>query len=326
MNNSLKRFIFLCAFLVCSNITNAGTDQWNEITFADPTIIVENCKYYMTGTRSPSSEGFGILESSDLEHWTTPDGSPVQFILSKGAGSYGSRGFWAPQYFKAGGIYYFTYTANEQTCLASSESLFGPFTQKVIKPIDNSEKNIDSFLFKDEDGKVYLYHVRFNRGNHLWVAEFDLEKGEIIPETLRHTLSCTEEWEMTPNFKSDPIMEGPTVIKMDGTYYLFYSCNHFMNIDYAVGYATSDSPYGPWKKHQGNPIIHRSITGENGSGHGDLFKGYDGRFYYVYHIHESDSTVTPRKTRIVPLMFQKGKDGIFKITAVKDEIIVPKWR
>ena len=65
-------------------------------------------------------------------------------------------------------------------------------------------------------------------------------------------------------------MEGPTVVKLDDLYYLFYSANHFKNIDYAVGYATSTSPYGPWKKHANNPIIHRSIVHENGSGHGDI--------------------------------------------------------
>lgn len=80
----------------------------------------------------------------------------------------------------------------------------------------------------------------------------------------------------TPTYKSAPVMEGPTVMKWDGVYYLFYSANHFMNIDYSVGYATASSPFGPWKKHPNSPIIHRSLVGENGSGHGDVFKGLDG--------------------------------------------------
>ena len=144
--------------------------------------------------------------------------------------------------------YYFTYTANEQTVIASSKSVFGPFRQKEVKPIDASAKNIDSFLFKDDDGKYYLYHVRFNKGNYLWVAEFDIKKGSIKPETLKQCMDCTEPWEKTPNYKSAPVMEGPTVMKWDGVYYLFYSANHFMNIDYSVGYATASSPFGPWKK------------------------------------------------------------------------------
>ena len=64
------------------------------------------------------------------------------------------KGFWAPQYFKDKRTYYFTYTANEQTVIASSKSVFGPFRQKEVKPIDASAKNIDSFLFKDDDGNT----------------------------------------------------------------------------------------------------------------------------------------------------------------------------
>ncbi len=204
--------------------------------------------------------------------------------------------------------------------------MFGPFRQKEVKPIDASAKNIDSFLFKDDDGKYYLYHVRFNKGNYLWVAEFDIKKGSIKPETLKQCMDCTEPWEKTPNYKSAPVMEGPTVMKWDGVYYLFYSANHFMNIDYSVGYATASSPFGPWKKHPNSPIIHRSLVGENGSGHGDVFKGLDGKYYYVYHVHRSDSTVSPRKTRIVPLILKKGNDGIYNITVDKEHVIKPMWK
>ena len=108
--------------------------------------------------------------------------------------------------------------------------------------------------------------------------------------------------------------------------YLFYSANHFMNIDYSVGYATASSPFGPWKKHPNSPIIHRSLVGENGSGHGDVFKGLDGKYYYVYHVHRSDSTVSPRKTRIVPLILKKGNDGIYNITVDKEHVIKPMWK
>ena len=63
--------------------------------------------------------------------------------------------------------------------MASADSWKGPFRQTDIKPIDRSQKNIDPFLFRDDDGKHYLYHVRFGNGNFIWVAEFNLAKGEI---------------------------------------------------------------------------------------------------------------------------------------------------
>ena len=293
----------------------------NEIYLADPTVFVENGKYYMTGTNGTNTQGFVMLESTDLENWTPCNDGKM--ILEKGKSTFGDKGFWAPQVYKEGNAYYFAYTANEQTVLAKSDKLTGPYTQSKIEPIDSSEKNIDPFIFKD-NGKYYLYHVRFDRGNFLWVAEFDLKSGKINPATLKRCFKNTDYWEKTKNYVSDPIMEGPTVIKLGKKYYMLYSANHFENIDYAVGYAVADSPMGPWTKSKNNPIIHRSIVGENGSGHGDIFFGLDGKPYYVYHVHYSNDKVTPRRTRIVPLIFKENKaTGIYDISVDKSRIIVP---
>ena len=313
----MKKILFLFLTLFSA----IGYSQDNEIFFADPTVFVENGKYYMTGTRNIEPLGFTMLESTDLKNWKEIETKDSNLILKGGSKTFGTINFWAPQIFKENGKYCITYTANEQTVLASSDKIYGPYLQKEVSAIDNSEKNIDSFLFKDEDGKYYLYHVRFKKGNYIWVAEFDINKGKIIEGTLKKCFDCTQDWEDTPNYKSNPVMEGPTVFKKDGLYYMIYSANHFRNIDYAVGYAVAPSPKGPWKKYEGNPIIHRSIVGENGSGHGDLFKGLDGQYYYVFHVHNSKTEVTRRRTRIVPLNFKfdKSKD-IYIISAGKNVI------
>jgi beta-xylosidase len=299
----------------------------HEIFFADVTIYIENGKYYLTGSKGNSEPlGFAVLESKDLKTWKVPAASKdsLGMILTKGDHTFGTKGFWAPQIFKESGTYYLTYTANEQTVLAQSKSLLGPYKQKEIAPIDGSEKNIDSYIFKDDDGKYYLYSVRFNNGNYLWVAEFDLKSGKIKPETLTKCFDQTQPWEATPNYKSAPVMEGPTVIKLKNKYYLFYSANHFMNVDYSVGYAVSDSPYGSWVKYKNNPIIHRSTVGENGSGHGDLFEGLDGQLYYTYHVHFDEKQVSPRTTRIVPVIKKwNPKTDSYNFSVKGDEVIVP---
>lgn len=308
----MKNKAFYCVLLVSGLLalnTQLVAQEKQELFLADPTIYVENGKYYLTGTGGSgkgASAGFAVLESTDLKTWTVPTGAQgsMHMILSKGEQAFGTEGFWAPQLLKENGTYYLTYTANEQTVLTQSTALLGPYQQADVAPIDGSEKNIDSYIFKDDDGRHYLYHVRFSDGNYLWVAEFDLENGKIKPETLRKCFEQTEPWEATPAYASAPIMEGPTVIKLRDKYYLFYSANHYMNIDYAVGYAVADSPYGPWIKQSDSPIIHRSIVGENGSGHGDLFEGLDGQLYYVYHVHFDQQQVTPRRTRIVPIIRQ----------------------
>ncbi len=315
-------------FIILVSAMNLAAQEGQEIFFADVTIYVEGGKYYLTGTKGSRGgpSGFAVLESKDLKTWTVPGESndSLGMILTRGDHTYGTKGFWAPQIFKAGETYYLTYTADEQTVLAQSDSLLGPYRQQEIAPIDGSAKNIDSYIFKDDNGKYYLYSVRFNKGNYLWVAEFDLGNGKIRPGTLTKCFDQTEPWEATPNYESAPIMEGPTVIKLKGKYYLFYSANHFMNIDYSVGYAVSDSPYGPWIKQKDSPIIHRSIVGENGTGHGDIFEGLDGQLYYVYHVHFSQNQVSPRRTRIVPLIkMWDSENNLYKFSVNGNEIIVP---
>ena len=289
-----------------------------QIAFADPTIVRQGANYYLTGTINTIPQGFSMLVSKDLKNWTST--GP---LLTEGPQVYGDKGFWAPQLYLNGKTWQLAYTANEQVAVAESPSLTGPFTQKQVKPVDASEKNIDPFIFTDDDGKTYLYHVRFNNGNYLWVAAYDKNTMSIDPSTLKQCLGNTEAWEYTPDYPAAPIMEGPTVIKHKGKYYLFYSANHFMSRDYAVGYAVADSPMGPWHKPANNRIIHRSIVGENGSGHGDVFADKKGNLFYVYHVHNSNHAVSPRLTRIVPLHFIPSNDGFDHVIVKKEEVIVP---
>ena len=316
---------FTASFLLSCCTENNAEAAGEEITFADPTIFVENGKYYLTGTCGTNTIGFKLLESTDLANWTACNADSTHFILKKGDNSFGEWGFWAPQIYRHGDKYLLFYTANEQVAVAKSDSITGHYTQSTIRPIDGSEKNIDPFLFKDDDGSYYLYHVRFDNGNYLWSARYDIETDSIDHSSLVRCFGLTDAWEKTDDGRWSPVMEGPTVMKLDGTYYLFYSANHFLNQDYAVGYATSPSPQGPWTKYAGNPIIHKSRVGEPGSGHGDIFKGLDGKPYYVYHVHNNDSAVAPRLTRIVPLtMTRNDSTGIYDIAPDTDHIIVPR--
>lgn len=308
----------------CAVSASAAADSLPacEILYADPTVFTYGDRYYLSGTRNSDPAGFVLLQSDDLLNWSAAE--PDSVILRRGAGSFGDKGFWAPQLLKDDHDFVLTYTANEQTVVARADSLTGPFSQTVVEPVDGSEKNIDSYLFRDDDGKWYLYHVRFDHGNFLWVAEFDPSAGHILPETLTPLFRNDQAWESTPAYESDPVMEGPTVVKLDGKYYLFYSANHFQSPDYAVGYAVADSPMGPWVKNPANPIIHRNIVGENGAGHGDFFVDHDGNCRYVYHVHNSGSEVSPRRTRIITLKLRKDTDtGVYNITADPSTIIRP---
>ena len=277
--------------------------SFGQIHLADPTVFCDNGTYYLYGTSPVSDNGFWVYTSTDLQHWSGPAGAVDGYALR--GNTYGTQGFWAPQVFKKDGRYAMAYTANEQIAIAWADSPLGPFVQDEPEMIPAKTKEIDPFVFHDDDGKTYMYHVRLIGGNRIYVAEMNDDLRSMKEETARECIAVNDKgWENTAEGKWG-VSEGPTVVKLDGTYYMFYSCNDFRSIDYAMGYATAKSPLGPWKKHK-KPIVSRHLTGENGTGHGDLFRDGDGRWMYVLHTHNSSSKVSPRRTAMVELV-KKGK-------------------
>ncbi len=304
MKAYLILFILFCGFHTASVAQSAGSNltKSDTILLADPTIFTDKKMYYLYGTGS--NNGFLVYRSPDLKTWEGPVGEKSGHALLKGD-SYGSKGFWAPQVFRHKQKYYMAYTADEHIAIAESNSPLGPFVQKEFKILGGQGKQIDPFIFMD-NGNIYLYHVRLNSGNRIYVVQMKDDLSDIVEGTAVECISAVQPWENTAN-ANWPVAEGPTVIKHKKLYYLFYSANDFRNINYAMGYATSASPLGPWKKYEHNPIISRHNININGTGHGDFFQGMDGDLRYVFHTHYSSSRVSPRATVLVKSKFVKEK-------------------
>jgi beta-xylosidase len=276
----------------------------SQLYLADPTIFVDGGTYYLYGTSPHSDTGFWVYTSTDLKNWNGPAGKVDGYALC--GGTFGTAGFWAPQVFKHDGRYYMAYTANEQIAVATADSPLGPFRQDKPAMIPAQTKEIDPFVFFDTDGKAYLYHVRLQKGNRIFVSELNGDLLSVKEETTRECITAIPgSWEDTVRAPWT-VTEGPTVTKIGSTYYLFYSCNDFRNINYAVGYATAKSPLGPWKK-QKKPLISRDLLGENGTGHGDLFRNAQGQWQYVFHTHHSNSEVGARRTALITLKMQGNR-------------------
>ena len=302
----------LCLFCTKLSAQTEKVDS-NQIYLADPAIFYYRHTYYLYGTGAP--DGFPVYSSTDLKHWSRHKETNGGYALKKGD-AFGSGQFWAPQVFSSNNKFYMAYAANEHIAIASSEHPAGLFSQQKREALAAPVKQIDPFVFTDSDGKKYLYHVRLTNGNRIFVAELTDDLSAIKPETLHECITATEPWENTAHSEW-PVAEGPSVLKHKNLYYLFYTANDFRNPDYAVGYATSISPYGPWKKYTGNPIISKKNTGQNGTGHGDFVTGTHNRLFYVFHTHYSDSKVSPRKTALIRVRFAKEGSGTDK--AVVDE-------
>lgn len=290
--------------------SSAGQSQNDSsVYFADPAIFHYQHKFYLYGTDGFNADsGFHVAVADDLIHWKRPKYG--QRALSRGE-TFGTRGFWAPQVFVHHGKIYMAYTASEHIAVVEGSGPEGPFRQKDIKALPSDVKQIDPFVFKDDDGKLYLYHVRVQDGNRIFGAALKDDLSAIDPATLRECISAEihpQPWENTGSVKWT-VTEGPAVIKRGKRYYMFYSANDFRNPDYAVGYATAGHPLGPWKKSEQNPIISRQMTGINGPGHGDIVSDSRGNIWYVFHTHYSNEKVAPRRTAMVKVSFEgKGEN------------------
>ncbi|WP_018627465.1 glycoside hydrolase family 43 protein [Niabella aurantiaca] len=294
-------FMMLAGFLLLLPVRGRAqaAGEQNPLV-ADPTIFFHGGVYYLYGTNgSGADKGFRAYTSTDLVHWKA-----AGKVLTPGD-AFGTRGFWAPQVFMYRKKFYMAYTANEHIAIAVADHPLGPFRQEKPAPLQGPGRMIDPFVFFDK-GKVYLYHVRLQEGNRIFVAEMEEDLSGIREATAKECIHAASGWENTVNAQWG-VTEGPTVFKRGKIYYMLYSANDFRNPDYAIGLATSTSPLGPWKKATINPVISKTLVGYNGTGHGDLFKDGQGHWQYVLHTHFAPSKVGPRKTAIIQLLFSRHK-------------------
>jgi beta-xylosidase len=203
--------------------------------------------------------------------------------------------------------------------IAVADKPTGPFIDVVDKPIfDPGYPIIDGNVFFDEDGRLYLYYSRcaykhpvkteiadwarkkgwFNEIEESWVYGVELKKdfSGVIGEPvllLRPPLTIKDkqaEWEsrsVTTKEVNRRWTEGSVTFKKGDTYYIMYSANYFGGKNYAVGYATSKDPLGPFEKSADNPVLARNVEKGGivtGTGHNSITYSPDGKeMFCVYH-------------------------------------------
>lgn len=304
---------------------------------ADPHVILVDGVYYLYATTH--GRGYDVYTSSDLVHWK-----------DRGAAFKSPRGgAWAPDVFhdkRGDGKFYLYYTDNDphvpagptgkQIGVAVSDSPLGPFEDKRVL----TTGAIDAHLFQDDDGRYYMYYVEIVGGFKIFaqrMADPLTPKGERI-----EVLHPTEKWEMV----SGHVTEGPFLLKRKGTYYLTYSGTGADSPNYAIGYATSNSPLGPFKKFAGNPIAHRSkgadkVRGQEtraqqaesraqggeatatpaifGPGHHCVVTSSNGKMWMVYHQKYDDRTNFRRFVALDPIWFDDGGQLHARVTRGTEE-------
>jgi beta-xylosidase len=204
--------------------------------------------------------------------------------------------------------------------VAVADKPTGPFTDLNTKPVfDPGYPVIDANVLFDKSGKIYLYYSRccYKHEVESEVATWAKEKGwfdkieeswvygvELKPDfsgvtgepvlCLRPPAKMSDkqaEWEsrsVTSKEVNRRWTEGSVIFKKGDTYYMMYSANYFGGKNYAVGYATSKSPLGPFKKAANNPVLQKDGGVVTGTGHNSITYSPDGKeMFCVYHARTS---------------------------------------
>ena len=193
--------------------------------------------------------------------------------------------------------------------IAKGKSPLGPFKEiksPFYKPATPDEA-IDPNIFIDDDGTAYITFTQVVTGrNEIRIVKLKDNLIEFDGEPVLATFP-TMEWE-SHSWDGHLVNEGSFLFKHKGYYYLTYCANPFMNQNYAIGYATSKSPLGPWKEYEGNPVLSKTDL-VFGPGNGMFVKSPDGReIFIVYHVHNSPDQIGPRKVAIDRVRFKN--DGV----------------
>ncbi len=279
---------------------------------ADPYVFKDTDGTYYLYVTSGGAYGYRVYTSKNLVEWDargyclrrkdvyTDD----SFKNKNGEKLYN---FWAPEIIKDGDTYYMVYTAQEHIGIAAASSPLGPFTNEADGFLLPTFKNIDGHFFRDDDGRVYLYFVSagpadyngcsVKGGNNIWGGEIDLAMQKF--KTAPKLLLAYDKTVGQGGSVRDSVAEGPEILKHNGKYYLTYSASAFTDPCYAVHYATSDSPLGPFEKYSGNPILRtddpdrKDVSNPHlyGTAHHCFTTSPDDKeMIIVYHAHRTGST------------------------------------
>jgi beta-xylosidase len=239
--------------------------------------------------------------------------------------------------------------------VAVADKPTGPFIDLYNKPIfDPAYPIIDANVFFDTDGRTYLFYSRaaYKHPVETEVADWARKKGwfkeieeswvygiEIKPDfssaigqpvlVLRPPVRLNDkqaEWEsrsVTSREVNRRWTEGSVTFKKQNLYYIMYSANYFGGQHYAVGYATSKSPLGPYTKASNNPILQKN-TGKGGSvtgtGHNSIIYSKDGKeMFCVYH-GRTTKTGNERVVFIDRMEVKAGKIKVFGPTTLPQKL------
>ncbi len=265
-----------------SSPTNTYTNPVISGDFPDPTIIRVGNVYYAAGTSNNFAPNYPLLQSKDLINWES-----IGRIFNE-VPEWASNDFWAPELYYQNGVFFVYYTAKRKdngiACIgvASTTDIHKGFTDHGIL-IEWGEEAIDAFVYKDDDGKLYItwkaYGLTHGRDIEILASQMSPDGLSLVGNHF--TLTNHElGWQGAGD-------EGQCIVKRNGYYYMLYSiggcCDN--RCDYRLMVSRSKNLQSGWEQFP-EPILQ---GGDKWlcTGHGTLATTPDGRDFYLYHAYNA---------------------------------------
>ncbi|MBW8880674.1 MAG: discoidin domain-containing protein, partial [Asticcacaulis sp.] len=259
-------------------------------TGADPVIVLHKGSYYLFETLAD-----GYWRSDNLLDWhfITPSRWPFNSIVAPAVISDGDQLIIMPSSMKP------------QALLSTTDPDSGrlDFYTRLTPPLPNAAWDgqaptgdqipsgpWDPGLFKDDDGKWYLY---WDSSNLYPIYGIELDPAKKLayigkPRPLFALDPDKHGWERFGQDHSGtlpngtpirPFLEGAWMNKVGGKYYLQYGAPGTEYNAYSNGTYVSDSPLGPFTYADYNPVAYKPGGFVEGAGHGSTFADKYGNYW-----------------------------------------------
>ncbi|WP_439593042.1 glycoside hydrolase family 43 protein [Microbacterium sp.] len=290
--------------------------------FADPFVTADGRGGFVAVGTNPHLDRedgrvFEVLRSNDLRQWRS-----VGAALERLPEELGSD-YWAPEITYADGRWWLFYSVGHDIVghhlrVAVSDEPHGPYVDIGVNLTPDERFAIDPHPFQDVDGAWYLFFARdvlghARPGTHLAMAPLiDMrELGGIrsvltpfgdqqIYQRRRQMYGGVFDWHT---------LEGPSVIRDGGRYFLTFSGGAWTGPGYGVSWSSADAIEGPWVPASTDSVPLLRTSGDVvGPGHNSVFATTDGQRWMAFHAW--DPRLTARRMHIERFELEAGRPRI----------------
>ncbi|WP_420143684.1 glycoside hydrolase family 43 protein [Sphingobium sp.] len=294
----------LAALLIGLAVPAAADDApllTSHLRIHDPFVVAEQGSktYWLFSRNDPAVTGdrrIGIMAyaSTDLAHWQQP-----KLVFALPDDSWANEGGWAPEVHRWQGRWYLFATFHNEkaaipsrgrrptyrraTLLAVSDRIDGPYTLinrgEPVAPA--TDMTLDGTLHVDAAGRPWLVHAHEWLQMGVGTMEAMPLKDDLSPAGKPRILFRANEadWvlgQKQPEGDTGYVTDGPQLFRtQNGTLLMLWSSWGKDGYVQAQARSKSGTITGPWE--QLGPLVERD------SGHGMLFRAFDGRLMLILH-------------------------------------------